>query len=289
LRATHGSPIVYDCHDLLEGFDNIDADLCRAEQDSINTADLAVFSSDWLAQEHMARNPAIAEKTAVIRNGVTPGDFHAVGGESDVRKEAPTVGYVGALNWWFDAEMVATAARSHPEWRFLLVGPVASLFPRAVFAGLPNVQFVGEVSYRELPHWLRQFDAGIIPFHLEPLTLATNPVKLYEYLACGFPIVSTALPEVERYGYLVNVAYNSPDFVRQLEKSLSENSSKLAAERHQAAARETWSARAEALEVEFARLSRRENGDGPLNPDRTAAHGAVLGSDDRKIETLGCA
>src|SRR5262249_13099519 len=101
----------------------------------------------------------------------------------------PVIGYYGAIAAWFDVEAVAIAAARHTSWTFALVGDtrgsnLASLESRT------NVRLHGEVPYDELPRWAAGFDVCTIPFRRTPLTEATNPVKLYEYLATGKPIVA---------------------------------------------------------------------------------------------------
>jgi len=63
----------------------------------------------------------------------------------------------------------------------------------------PNIVLPGPKPFAELPDYIRHFDVGVIPFVVNELTVAVNPIKLREMLAAGCPVVSTALPEVERY------------------------------------------------------------------------------------------
>ena len=206
LRATRGTPLIYDCHDLLEGFEGISADLIRAESDLMREADLVVFSAEWLSLEHIARMPDLAQKSVVIKNAVDPAHFRSAIPARGERNGKKTVGYLGSLNTWFDVDAVLKAAHEHPEWRFLLVGPRADAFPDRALKACANVEFIGEVPYSDVPAWMAKFDVAIIPFVVQPLTMATNPVKLYEYFACGLPIVSSPLGEVERYKELVYIA-----------------------------------------------------------------------------------
>src|SRR6185369_3423791 len=106
----------------------------------------------------------------------------------------------------------------------------------------------------ELNGYLRQMDVGIIPFIRCPLTMATNLIKLYEYFACGLPVVSTWLPEVEQFGSLAYIADSSEHFVHQLEQALEEDDPDLRQQRIRTAQVESWSARCNQLEESIARL-----------------------------------
>ena len=86
-------------------------------------------------------------------------------------------------------------ARAYPDCLVLLVGnDTASVGAR--LADEPNVVLTGEVPYDRLPYYLHAFDLAMLPFKVMPLTLATNPVKVYEYLGAGKPVVSVDLPEM---------------------------------------------------------------------------------------------
>ena len=255
LRTDRDMPIVYDCHDLLEGFAEIDDEVILAEQDLLKAADLVVFSAEWLASEHIARSPDLAGKSMVLRNAVNPAHFDSVFQRGAQRKACKTIGYFGSLNTWFDVDAFVTAVREHPEWRFLLVGPSAETFPRQAFDNLANVELIGEVPYKDAPIWLAEFDVAVIPFVISPLTMATNPVKLYEYFACGLPVVSSRLGEVELYSGLVYLAATPREFVSQLEAAMDEDDPGKRRARRQVAERETWTRRCEVLTQEISRVS----------------------------------
>jgi len=258
LRSDLGIPIVYDCHDLLEGFDDVSPDLLRAEGELMNAADFVVFSADSLRREHISRNPDLAGKSIVLRNAVNPSAFDPVfGSEYGRSRRTATIGYVGSLNFWFDIETVKLAASRHPEWRFLLVGTLAESVQWNVLKEFSNVHLIGEVDYQDLPPLMSEFDVGMIPFLIQPLTMATNPIKLYEYFACGLPVVSSPLPEVQRYSGLVYLATTPVDFVRQLEVAVSENDRALRHKRRRVAEDESWRKRCEVLVDVASRVHRR--------------------------------
>jgi len=157
------------------------------------------------------------------------------------------IGYFGAIAEWFDMPMLTAAARSHPEWRFVLVG---STFGCDVSEakGLRNIEFAGEVPYGELPQWVHAFDVCMIPFQLNDLTMCTNPVKVYEYLSAGKPVVATRMPELEAIAEQVYLA-DASDFAGKIAQALAEGRSPALAEsRRLWAQQHSWAARADTLE-----------------------------------------
>jgi hypothetical protein len=112
------------------------------------------------------------------------------------REGKPIAGYYGALARWFDYALLEQTARRRPDWNFLLIGPdYDGSLRRASLLRCPNVVWLGPRPYASLPAYLRVFDVATIPFRLDPITLATSPLKLYEYFAGCRPVITTAMPE----------------------------------------------------------------------------------------------
>ncbi len=254
LGEARNAPTIFDCHDLLEGFEDVGEDLVRAEEQLLKDADFAVFSSTWLLQEHVRRQPDLANKSVVIRNAVDAEDYRSTQSERGPTAGPVNVGYVGSVNTWFNINLIRNAASYYPDWTFTIVGPVAEIYGENPFAENPNVRMTGELNQNRLPELMQHFDIGIIPFLVEPLTLAVNPIKMYEYFSCGLPVVSTRLPEVELYGDLVYIADNDTDFLVQLDRARTEQNPELKERRRQVAKQESWLARADALVALFSRV-----------------------------------
>ena len=240
LRERHGWPIVYDCHDLLEGFGNIARQIVDAEPAMLERADYVVFSSDYLRQAYEHRARLRPDRIALLRNAV---DARFAPARTSGR---PVAGYIGALQDWFDAEAVRAAATANPEALFRIVGRVEHQPARAL-ASLPNIELAGEAPHDRLPEFLSGFTIGLIPFVVNELTRAANPIKMYEYFSAGLPVVSTRLPEVERYADLVYIADSADDFARQVTRALKEDDADLRKRRIELARGETWDRRADEL------------------------------------------
>jgi len=252
LKREFEFPIVYDCHDLLSGFRGISSEIVAAEPALIENADMVCFTSQWLLDETVRDRPAIRGKSVVVRNAVSLEDYSGLGPRE--RSGKPTIGYAGSLDFWFDVEAIRKAALRHPEWLFTLVGRIESESIQPL-TSLPNVVLEGEVPYAELPQRMAAFDVAVIPFLKIPLTLATNPLKLYEYLCLGIPIVSTRLPEIEPFDGLVYLSEGADDFIRQLEAAVAEDNPGLRSQRKAAAKSNSWRARCEQLQQRLDLLS----------------------------------
>lgn len=153
----------------------------------------------------------------------------------------PVVGYVGALGHWLDDRMVAAIA---DRYEMVLVGPY--LGHRTVEH--PRVHYLGLRPYDALPRYLKRMQVLTIPFVDSQLTRATNPIKMYEYLATGKPVVATALPEALRTP-VVRVARTPGGFLAQVEAAMREPSeaSPAAAARQAFARANSWRVRYELI------------------------------------------
>lgn len=252
LRSRFRAVFVYDCHDLLSGFARISPEILASENQLFEQADFSVFTARTLIEQLRGQYPALGEASVVIRNGVDLGHFQPVpGGKSKV------VGYVGSLDDWFDLEAVWQAALDHPGAEFVFLGRIENAKVKQLET-LPNVRFYGEIPYARLPGYLAEFDIALIPFLITPLTLATNPIKLYEYFACGLPVVSTALPEVRQYSELLYLAQSAQEFSDQVGRALAESDAALREARRAAARQESWQARADQLLDAVEMYSRRK-------------------------------
>ncbi|HMF06985.1 MAG TPA: glycosyltransferase, partial [Methylocella sp.] len=209
--------LIYDCMDYHAGFSNTLDSVGAEERKLIDQADIVVTSSLALSNHVQG-----AAANVLIRNGAEVEFFSALPEATVARSSRPTVGYFGTIAEWFDSDLVAAAAKAFPDWDFVLIGSAAHA-DVSKLRGLPNVRLPGEQPYSELPGWLHSFDVCIIPFKLNDLILHTNPVKLYEYLSAGKPVVATPLPElVLLENGLVHIAGTRETFLEKLSIAMSE-------------------------------------------------------------------
>lgn len=106
----------------------------------------------------------------------------------------PVIGYIGAIAPWLDWQLINTMAHSLPGFEFVFIG--SPLLQHGIGLANKNMHYLGHKDYQELPRYLSNFSYCLIPFKLTCLTMGVNPVKFWEYLASGLPILTTALPEI---------------------------------------------------------------------------------------------
>ncbi|HEY2797238.1 MAG TPA: glycosyltransferase [Thermoanaerobaculia bacterium] len=272
LRERFGWRIVYDCIDAYGEFPATRTRarlLADAEARLAASADLVVATSESLRGRLVAR--ARGGEVHWLPNACDYALFAGLPLPSP-DPDRLTVGYVGAVDAWFDLELLGRLAELEPGWRFEIVGgieDVAARLPRR-----SNVDFLGERPYREMPELRRRFDVEIIPFRLSELTHSTDPVKLYEAAAAGRAVVATPMRSLEplaRRGLgVVRLAATAEAFAREIRAAAVEAAEgPEAAERRRAFAREnTWDVRARALEGWLSAL-------GPASAPRASAGGGA--------------
>ena len=241
MRFRLGWPIVYDCMDNHAGFSTSGDIQLAQEQKLFEQADLVITSSSLL--EKKAR--ASCSNVALIRNAADYEHFASAAEKNNVGAARKTlIGYYGAISDWFDSDLAADLAELEHGWEFQLVGDTFGA-DLSRLKKLDNVKFLGETPYAKLPGILKTWDACIIPFRRVPLTESTNPVKVYEMLSAGMPVVSVDLPEMRPIAEagLIRIAENAADFAQQLKRMISEQSPELVKERQAFAQRNTWTNR----------------------------------------------
>ena len=258
-RKSFGWRIVYDCLDAHADFaTNRRRVLAEAEETLARAADLVAATSEALRRRLERWCPS----SRLLPNACDFALFEAVPPRG-AREGSLTVGYTGAVDRWFDMELVERLAALAPQWRFEIVGGLEGGARRRRFPA--NLVFHGERPHAEMPAFRERFDVEIIPFRLSPLTHATDPVKLYEAAAAGRPVVATpmdSLRPMARRG-VVRLAGTAEEFVREIGEAVRERQA--SAVRQRAFAREnTWDVRAAALDSWIVNLP-------PLAADRREA------------------
>lgn len=219
LKKKFGGRIIFDCMDDHAGFSTNSTAALQTEEDLVRYADLVIASSDTLETKMRRFN----SNTVQVKNGTEFDHFNKArrNGLLDHLGPNPIIGYYGAISDWFDMDIVAHCATKHPEWTFVLIGSTYGA-DLSKINRLTNVHLLGEKKYAELPGYLAYFDVCTIPFKIIPLTLATNPVKFYEYLSAGKPVVSVALLELLPYDAVCYLAHGTEEFEQLIHQALDE-------------------------------------------------------------------
>lgn len=137
---------------------------------------------------------------------------------ADIR--GPVIGFFGLIQEWIDQELIYKTAIAFPHATIVLIG--RAMVDVGRLTAVPNIRLLGQRSYDQLPAYCAAFDVGIIPFVLNDLTAAVNPIKLREYLSAGIPTVASALPEVRllQDHPRVRVGENAEEFIAAVQDFL---------------------------------------------------------------------
>ncbi|HWN80840.1 MAG TPA: glycosyltransferase [Candidatus Udaeobacter sp.] len=222
----------------------------------IRQADLVLAVNDTLAER--ARGLGARVETVLNASGLQPipGGRPLTAGALALASELarPVVGYAGYINAHrVDADLVRELARRHPDWTVLFLGLIQLEFDRH-FQDLPNVRFHPLVPHEQLADYLAIFDVCLIPHLDNAHTAGNNPLKLYDYLTTGKPIVSTRIAGETGFEDVVTVAADREAFIRAVEAAVATPISMTEAAAHRSrAAAHTWEARAAQVEAAIRR------------------------------------
>jgi len=261
--ALDPSLVVYHCVDDIAAQERIDTASFRAAETRFAArADLVLASAPALAErlgtisDSVMYVPNVAD-TELFSRALIPSPSAPL---DSAMAELPTprivfTGAIVALK--LDLPLLAELARLRREWSFALVGPIGSGEPHTDISALtaePNIHLLGPRSYGELPNVLRAANAGLIPYARNALTKSIFPMKVYEYLAAGLPVVATLLPALAGVAD-VATAPDAQGIAELLDEALAEDNPERRAERSRAAAAHSWDRRLEEIAVAIAALT----------------------------------
>ena len=161
----------------------------------------------------------------------------------------PRVGYVGHMEHWLDLPLLEHLAESMPDVSFVYIGRYGPWFRIDPLLRHRNVFMLGPRQRTTLPAYLKGMNACLIPFKLNELTRHSHPMKIYEYLAAGKPVVSTPIHEVEKFGEFIEIAGDPREFAAKLRQAIVDRDINRANARAEIARHYSWNQRvAEMLE-----------------------------------------
>lgn len=144
--------------------------------------------------------------------------------EDLLKIETPRLGFIGAISGYkVDFNLLHDVATSHPEWSIVLIGEVGEGDPWtdvSELRKLPNIHFMGPRSYNVLPNYMKGFDVALLPNNINEYTDSMFPMKFFEYLAAGLPVVSVPLKAIKEFNSIVEIADSNHVFVKSIEAVL---------------------------------------------------------------------
>lgn len=221
------SSLVYDCvdrHSAYKGF--IDEETVNALEKNLSEQANTVFATaiglyDTLSEYN--------ENAVMLPNGVNFEHFNRAANETfevpeDMKDiKHPIMGFVGMLQECIDYDKIELIAKSRPDWSVVLIGRALPGVNLDYLKQYKNIHFLGMKKYDDLPSYIQNFDVCLNVFRDGNLSRDVSPLKFYEYLATGKPVVSTPQPEqVLGYSDSVYISYGESDFIKKCEEAMAE-------------------------------------------------------------------
>ena len=212
---------------------------------AVAAADLVLAASDKLYSAAQAINP----HTILLSNGCDYDYFQRARSNQLAPTDLPqlgraVIGYMGAVASWCDLELLDQLALNFSDCSLLIIGPLYNVRNIPL---RPNIHWLGYKSYEELIYYASYFDVGIIPFKQNDMTAAVNPIKMWEYMAMGIPVVTTALPEAQKYCEELYYSSGRQEFINNVRLGLKQENWVKCERRMTLAQENSWKARAEKM------------------------------------------
>ena len=243
---------VYHCvdeHSAFPGF--VSPDVVKGYDDELTRrADLVITTSENLRRSRETLNPNTytvlnAADVEIFNRALDPdlalpADLAAI--------PAPRLGVVGMHDSRLDLDALETLAQADPSWHVVLIGPLKpGQVDEARLRSHPNIHLLGEKPRADLPGYLKGMAVALVPYRANDLTRNIFPLKLFEYLAAGVPVVVGGLPELERYAGTIGVAGRPEDYPELVRQALATDGPERRAARVALAAENTWDHRVEEI------------------------------------------
>ena len=225
---------VYHCVDEIKAQPGMPAALLEDMEERLSRQTDVIFATSpqlaesrrtWNANTHYLPNVADYEhfSTALTPQAEVPQDLLSI--------PSPRLGFIGAISGYkLDFRLIRRIAESRPKWSVVLIGQVGEGDPStdsSLLNGLPNLHLMGPRPYRELPGYLKGLDVAMLPNNINDYTDAMFPMKFFEYLAAGCPVVSANLRAIREFSEAVTIADSPDDFIAAIERVLSGDVSSL--------------------------------------------------------------
>ena len=246
--------IIYHCVDAIQEQPHMPARAIKHwEKRLCSRADLVFVTSPDLQRQLCEHNPKtifypnVADakhfSQALDQGLALPDDMAAI--------REPRVGFVGAINAYkLDFPLIRSLAQENPQWSFVFVGPVGEGDPECDandLENLPNVHLIGPRTYNELPAYLKGMAIGLLPLQHNPYTRAMFPMKFFEYLAAGLPVVATEIDALKPYASLALLCEPTSDAFSKAIRNVLRGEGPPLAQRLEGASRHTYQHRTEAM------------------------------------------
>jgi hypothetical protein len=280
--------VVYDCMDELSQFKFAPPELLERERMLMRAADVVFTGGHKLWQSKSRLHPNVhffgcgvdSAHFAKARLDSTPAP------RRPPEQEAPILGFYGVIDERIDYALVAHLAEAFPDWTIAMAGPVVKVDPDAL-PKAPNIRWLGQKQYAELPQYAKAYDVCLMPFALNEATEYINPTKTLEYMAAGKPIVSTAVADVVRnFTPVVKVARSFDGFAAAVRSAVRAPRAGARRPRHRHGRRRVVGVDRREDALAHRRRARRQGG-GDAGRGRGGRRCAPVGRGGRRRDRLG--
>lgn len=209
--------IIYDCMDLPTGFDFSDdfkSKILDSEERLVNDAYLILTSSNYLLKM-LSNKYQCKDKLFLVRN--------AFGGQVIIdnienKSEKPyKIGYVGTISEWIDFQIIKKTLDEIDDIEYHFIGPIES----KNILNDDRIKFYGEIKYKELYDYVKNFDCLVVPFKVDEKIKAADPGKIYGYINFNKPIISVYYDELDYFSNFIDFYSSTDEFLELLYKMIN--------------------------------------------------------------------
>lgn len=247
---------IYDCMDNYKCWPNFNKNkLINNEKKIVESSKYVITTSQDLYNEIIKCNPHLISKIHVVNNGVDieTFDINKINKVDDVdifkQNNKKKVGYIGTISIWMDLDLIKNVALKNSNIDFYIIGPVEKGTNLEKYSDIENIIFTGSQPYYSIPNILNDLDVCIMPFKKTDLVKSVNPVKIYEYLAMGKPVIALRYDETEKFGDLIYTYETQKEFENCLNKILHQQEEKSVMDKRKRFAKQnSWKCRTNQIE-----------------------------------------
>ncbi|SDM75877.1 Glycosyltransferase involved in cell wall bisynthesis [Daejeonella rubra] len=235
-----------------------------SEDELVAKSDLVICTSRMLYEEklkqnrntHFIPNAADIAHSSKALDKDLPVNIHL----SDLKK--PVIGYAGSIERRIDYALLKEVAEANKDKSFVFAGPLMPEFVPEWFLRTENIFYIGRIPFEEIPGLIKGFDVAIIPFKKDAVSRTIFPLKLFEYLGAGKPVVASNFnPDLKDFTHeVVSYCDNAQSFSLAIDAALKTEDPNLIQPRLNVARENTWERRVEEIaELIFRNLKKTGN------------------------------